>query len=141
MKKPAFISIISVIAISLLSLLAVGGSSCRRMSDNSKIDGYWKIKEIQYDDGSVVNPTQKFIAIQLELLQLQDPLCTSALTAVISYHKGDDEIGVDFRYNPSDELLAQYGFKGAQSVLHIDHLSGSRLVLRSSIATIHCQKF
>lgn len=116
--------------------------SCRRASDNGKIDGYWKIQEIYYiADGTVVNPTNEFISIQLELLQLQAPSHNPKMTAVLSYDKEDDNFSVDFRNNPTDEELAKFGFAGRQSTLHIESVDSKRMVLTSAIARISCRKW
>ena len=126
----------------LLLTLCILCGSCRRASDNGKIDGYWKIYDIYYTaDGTTSNPEDEFISIQLELLQLQNPLPSPQLTGVLSYKKGDDTLGVDFRNNPSDEILYDFGFIGPQCVLHIDRVDGSNLVLSSPIARITCKKY
>ncbi|MDE7180404.1 MAG: lipocalin-like domain-containing protein [Muribaculaceae bacterium] len=138
------------IAILLLSLLFIAAPACRRASDNGKIDGFWKITEIRYTtDNSVVNPPNRYIGIQLELLQLNMGSPGPELTAVLNYHKGDAQIGADFRYNPTDAQLAQYGFVADASsapgtkycILDIEHVSSSRMVLRSPIAVITCRKY
>lgn len=130
------------IALTVLTVSILMSGSCRRASDNGKIDGYWKIQEIYYiSDGVTVEPDGKFIAIQLELLQLQDPDPSPKLTAVLSYAKGSDQFSVDFRNNPSEEQLAAFGFSGTQSVMHIDKVDGKRMVLTSPIARITCRKW
>lgn len=132
MKK---FTILTFFLIALLSQF-----SCRRASDNGKIDGNWKIYDIYYtDDGTSYSPENEFIAIQLELIQLRGgPIQT---TGVISYDKGDDEMYVDFRSNPKPEQLKPYGFSDAQSVVHIDKADGKRLVLTTPIAKISCRKY
>lgn len=137
------------ILILLITLVSLG--SCRRTTNNGKIDGFWKITEIYYTaDGKTVHPERRMIAVQLELMQLQNAGYTATLTGVIHYHKGDPTIGVDFRYNPSDDQLAQYGFapepgstegQGQYCVLHIEKLDRKHLVLRSPIAVITCRRY
>ena len=131
--------IIAVLALTLT--LGVSGG-CRRASDNGKIDGYWKIQEILYTaEGVVVNPENEFIAIQLELLQLQNPEPTPALTGILSYSKGADQMSVEFPNNPTEQQLAAFGFSGTHTTLHIDHVDGKRMVLTSPIAKITCRKW
>lgn len=127
--------------VAVITALTIFGA-CRRASDNGKIDGYWKIQEIYYiADGYSVYPQNLFIAIQLELFQLQKPDPTAALTGVLTYEKGSDEISVDFRNNPSYEQLVNFGLSSPQTVLHIDKADGKHLVLTSPIAKISCRKW
>lgn len=138
MRKIFFI-IISIFAI-------ISFSSCRRTSDNGKIDGYWQIREIHYNDGQISNPNRLFICVNLELMQLNNPDPSDKLTGVISYHRGDDKIGVDFRYGPTAEQLALYGFAPIatnpnECILDINRLDSKYLVLTSPIAVITCKRF
>ena len=126
----------------LLAVVMISASSCRRWSDNGKIDGYWKIQEIYYiADGTTVKPEQRFISVQLELLQLQMPKQSTSLTGILHYNKSDDFFTVDFPYNPSDELLSEFGFQGAQSRLEIVKADSKHLVLESPIAVITCRRW
>lgn len=128
--------------LAVLTAISSSISSCRRWSDNGKIDGYWQIQEIYYTaDGTTVHPTNLFIAVQLELLQLQDPDYSPKMTAVLSYDKKQDYFSVDFRYNPTEKELYKFGFAAPQSVIHIDEANRNKLVLSSSIAIIKCRKF
>lgn len=131
-----------IIIMMLAAVAAIALGSCRRASDNGKIDGHWQIREIYYiETGTSEYPVDKFISVQLELMQLQNPVQSGDLTGVITYHKGDPEISVDFRNNPTAERLASFGFQGNPSVLHIDRLDSKHLVLSSPIAVITCKKF
>ena len=76
----------------LLFVTIIAAGSCRRASDNGKIDGFWRIDEINYKaSGETVCPSGLFIAVNLELLQLDDPAVKH--TGIISYHKGDSRLG------------------------------------------------
>ena len=116
-------------------------SNCRRATDNGKIDGFWRIYEIQYlDDNSVVTPEyDEYIAIQLELIQLQSP-GHSNYTGVITYNKGDEQMGVNFP-NLSDAHLYPYGFTGPESTVRIERADSKHLVLRTPIAIVSCRKY
>lgn len=128
------------ILMAVVALVSLG--SCRRASDNGKIDGLWKIQEIYYiADGTTVEPEQEFIGIQLELFQLQAPNPSPDLTGVLSYKKGADSFTVDFRNKPASERLYKFGFADKESVVGIERLDGKRLVLSTSIARISCRKW
>lgn len=130
-----------------LTLLALTLPACRRATDNGKIDGFWQIREIQYNDGNTVRPEYRMIAVQLELLQLD--YYNSKITGVLDYHKGDSEIGVDFRYNPTDDNLYLWGFAPDPELsvgtkycrLKIELLDSKSLILRSPIALITCRRY
>lgn len=130
-----------------LAILTLSLPSCRRATDNGKIDGFWQIREIQYDDGNIVRPEYRMIAVQLELMQLD--YFNSKITGVLDYHKGDSEIGVDFRYNPADADLYLWGFAPDPELsdgtkycrLKIELLDSKSLVLRSPIALITCRRY
>lgn len=130
----------SLIFTALLALMM--SFSCRRASDNGKLDGYWKIYEIYYiADGTTVSPESRFLAIQLELIQLESHDGASNLTGILSYSKGADSFSVDFATNPSPQQLFEFGFSSPQSVVHIDKADGKKLVLSTDIARISCRKY
>lgn len=130
----------------LLSLVICIGS-CRRATDNGKIDGFWQIREICFDaSGESEFPTQKFIAVDCELIQLNNPGPKPQTTGLLIYQKGDKVLGVDFRYSPSAEQLAIFGFAAEPDdpnicKLDIIKLNNKNLVLKSRIATIICKKY
>lgn len=131
-----------IIIIMLAAVAAIALASCRRASDNGKLDGHWQIREIHnIATGESEYPVDRFISVQLELMQLQNPGQSGDLTGVISYHKGDTDISVDFRNNPTEARLALFGFSGNPATLHIDRLDSKNLVLRSPVAVITCKKF
>lgn len=124
----------------LLFVTIMAAGSCRRASDNGKIDGFWRIDEINYKaSGETVCPSGLFIAVNLELLQLDDPAVKH--TGIISYHKGDSRLGVEFPYNPSKEELYRFGFPENPCVLDITVLTDRRLVLSSSVGVISCTRY
>lgn len=138
-----------LIPIILLTVVLTALAGCRRASDNGKIDGMWQIREIEYfADGSTVYPENRFISIQLELIQLRAP--SAGLTGVLTYQKNDTKIGVDFRSNPSDATLALFGFgntggisseKNRFCTLLIERVDSKHLVLRSPVAVITCRRY
>lgn len=131
--------IIPAIILSLI-VAVIGFCGCRRASDNGKLDGFWRIDNIHYTDTDEdVTPSNLFIAVNLELLQLDNP--APHITGVLTYNKGEERIGVEFPTNPTATALRAYGFAGNPALLDIEKLSGERLVLRSSIAVITCTKY
>lgn len=128
-----------LIAAAIMMLLP----SCRRASDNGKIDGLWRIDTIEYfepgREPSAISPKGFLIAVQLELLQLdnQNPVAT----AIISYGKGDKSIGLEFPENPEPELLRKFGIMENPCVLQIETLNSKRLVLASGSSRVRCTRF
>lgn len=124
----------------LIAITAACAMSCRRTSHNGDIDGFWRIDRIQYSaSGETVCPEDLFIAVNLELLQLDNPQVEH--TGVISWHKGDSRLGVEFPYNPSDEALYKYGFPPNPCTLDVKVLDSRRLVLASPTAVISCTRY
>lgn len=121
--------------------------SCRRTSHNGKIDGFWRVETVEYLDQTTPDPDpaehDMFIMVNLELFQLGMP--TPVLTGIMSYHKGDDKVAVDFAQPMSEarrnEIFALYGIPSTQTVFEIEKLDSKRLVLNSGIARITCRRF
>lgn len=139
-----------LIPVIILSLLAITLAGCRRVSDNGRLDGLWKIREIEYTaDGATVCPANLFFGVQLELFQCQSPTPRRDLTGILHYHKGSDSFTVEFPNKPTRAAMADFGLvpenedkdKTPVCRLDIEHASGSRLVLRSPIAVITCHKY
>lgn len=110
----------------VLSILILLSASCRRTSHNGKIDGFWKVMEIRYDDDVVaagtvpsetVSPENKFICINLELIQFGNP--NPAITGVIAYNKGDSKLGIDFQTNSQSNTFLSQALYTEESRYHI----------------------
>lgn len=127
----------------LMCVAALGFCSCRRTSDNGKIDGLWKIISIEYlpgaDASGTISPDNLFYAVNLELFQLCSPMPNE--TGVLTYHKGDRRFSVDFRNGPSHSKLLQYGLGDNPVMLDIEVLDSKRMVLRSDVAIVTCRRF
>lgn len=134
-----------IFPIILIAVIALISGSCRRMSHNGLIDGLWRIDEITLtDNDESVVATDKFICVNLELMQLGNP--EPEVTGILHYHKGDDRFSVEFPYKPSDEKMAEYGFAydSADSdvvTLEVEVLTHKRMVLRSPAAVITCTRY
>lgn len=130
---------IAIIA-TLLLLLA---PACRRASDNGLIDGLWRIDQIDYfeqgQQPSTIYPRGFFIAIQLELLQLDN--YNPVATAIISYDKDKKTLGLDFPYNPDAALLRKFGIMQNPCVINVEHLNHKRMVLSTGSSRITCTRF
>ncbi len=130
--------LLPIIILSLLATFCFCG--CRRASDNGKLDGFWRIDNIHFTDTDEdLTPSDLFIGINLELLQLDRP--APDITGIITYKKGEMRLGVQFPTNPTPAQLRTYGFSGNPCMLDIEKLTGERLVLRSEIAVITCTKY
>lgn len=132
--------ILSILTLLVLLMLI---PACRRASDNGLIDGLWRIDSIEYNEPgqptSTDHPEGRFIAIQLELLQLDNS--NPVATAIISYDKNASTIGLDFPYNPDPDLLRSFGIMENPCVLTIETLSHKNLVLTSPTSRITCTRF
>lgn len=118
-------------------------TSCRRASDNGLIDGLWRIDQIDYfeqgQQPSTIHPQGFFIAIQLELLQLDN--YNPVATAIISYDKDKKTLGLDFPYNPDAALLRKFGIMQNPCVINVEHLNHKRMVLTTGSSRITCIRF
>lgn len=129
----------------LIAIIAITAGSCRRASHNGLIDGMWRIDEITVTaTGENVDPLDKFICVNLELMQLGHP--TPEITGILHYHKGDERFSVEFPYRPSDDKMAGYGFAYNSPdtdvvTLDVELLNHKHMVLRSPIATITCTRY
>lgn len=136
-NKSIIFAILTIVALATAGIL-----SCRRVSDNGKIDGYWQIHEIYYlADGTTEYPTDKFMAVQLELVQFGNPNTIWDMTGVLSYDKSEDFFIVDFRNNPSESQLYKFGLSDKEQVIHIDKADRKHLVLSTPIAVLRCRRF
>ncbi|MCM1369191.1 MAG: lipocalin-like domain-containing protein [Candidatus Amulumruptor caecigallinarius] len=132
---------ISVIIISAVLIVLLGGlSSCRRTSHNGKIDGFWRVTEVEnLNTGNISCPEDAFICVNLELMQLQAPKVF--VTGIMDYDKGGSRLGVDFRSGNNQQNLAMFGIYDNPVVFSIEHLSSSHMVLKTSQSVIKCEKF
>ncbi len=133
-------SLIALIA----ALILIIAPSCRRASHNGKIDGFWKIMKMENKaTGEVTEITDPKIniAINLELMQWYG--IGPRLTGIISYHKGDSTIGVDFSGCPytNEHTLAAYGFTSAKVTFDIVTLDSKHLVLATPEMIYYCDRF
>lgn len=117
--------------------------ACRRASDNGLIDGLWRIDQIDYfeqgQQPSTIHPEGCFIAIQLELLQLDNP--NPVATSIISYDKDKRTLGLDFPYKPDPTLLRKFGIMQNPCVMNVEVLTHKRLVLTSPTSRVTCTRF
>ena len=134
----------------ILTLLCIilAGAGCRRVSHNGAIDGYWRIRTIEYKDGTPEeHPEDLFIAIQCELMQLWQTVPSGAQkrdvpTGEMTYDKDAGRLSVDFR-DPVNLTLARLHQFGVCSnpVTFKVHVDGSTMVLTTPESVITCLKW
>ena len=144
MKKVIFIIIqVSLLAASLVAVLSM--FSCRRATNNGKIDGNWRIETMEdVATGEVSHPVNFFLAIQLEMAQFREESAAGGpqLNALISYTKGADEIGMEFpegagNYN---SYLETFRMPSRNVTFRILKLDCSKLVLESPTTIYRCSR-
>lgn len=134
----------------ILTLLCIilAGAGCRRVSHNGDIDGYWRIRTIEYTDGTPEeHPENMFIAIQCELMQLWQTVPSGGQkrdvpTGEMAYDKDAGRLSVDFR-DPVNLTLARLRQFGVCSnpVTFTVHVDGSTMVLSTPESVITCRKW
>lgn len=130
----------------LLIILTLGmllATSCRRSTDNGKIDGLWRIDTIEYtgENPRTINPDNLFFAAQLELFQLCAPSPVSKATAMMTYSEKEGTLGLEFPDNPEPTLLMKFGIPSNPCVLRVEHISSKHLVLKTSGTVISCTHY
>lgn len=135
--KNLYIFLISL----FFSIALTGGlASCRRASDNGKIDGNWQVVEItNLESQQSVQPKRMFMAVQLELVQFRGG--DALLTGLLEYKKGADKVAFSFPDNPSESVLAGYGLFDNPASFDIELLDSRSLVLRSKKSVISARRF
>lgn len=134
MKKTKYILMLLLAIVAILP-------SCRRASHNGKLDGQWRITQIERVAEQTTDiPDRLFININLELVQLVRN-GGSQVTGEISYSKGGDTLGMEFPSNPSAATLRNYGIYSNPVTFDVAKLDRKTLVLESPEAVIICERF
>lgn len=117
-------------------------SGCRRATHNGKIDGLWKVVEIEtFPDGGtseVTNPENVFFGVQLELFQIDTP--TPRFTGEMTFGK-DRQLSVRFTDNTESDELRQFGIYSNPVTFTIETLNSKHLVLSTPSSVITCRRF
>ena len=133
-----------MLCLTLVSSLFILGS-CRKASDNGKLDGQWQIMGIEtLDDAKSFVPEKRlYICLNLHVVQL-----TTAggvgVSGNMRYEKGTGEIDWDFPYHETEtgkSALRQWGVYSNPVTFHVVKLDGKSLVLKSDKSVITCRRF
>ncbi len=110
--------------------------SCRRATNNGKIDGNWRIETMEdvATGRGVASGEFFFLAIQLEMAQFREESAAGGpqLNALISYTKGADEIGMEFPEGAAgnyNSYLETFRMPSRNVTFRILKLDCSKLVL------------
>ena len=132
-------------------------ASCRNVSDNGELDGYWQIMTIETAQSlPVPEIPRKYIGIQSRVIQCVGTDNEPFATGNLAYDKSAQTISCDFPYYDKflplypdypdrDEgyRLRAFGIYAKQVKMQIKVLNNSRLVLfdPNSGTTISCRRF
>ena len=109
--------------------------SCQKEDHNGDLGGYWKLMQVEFNDGdSIVNKREenRFWVIQLDLIQIGggkgrfQHVGDSLYVQMVTMPYASSEYGL---FNPKDERFG---------VLHLDR---NGMVLRSNRVTLTLKKF
>ncbi len=139
-------------AAALLALTLL--SSCElETSDNKKLDGYWRLQQVDTIATGGVNAMQGkriFWAFQHKLLLLRD-IDGKTYNCLSRFERQGDNLLLSqpYRYDrehgdeplTSTELLQPYGVNELNEHFRIDKLSSSKMVLSSPKLRLHFVKF
>lgn len=114
-------------------------TSCRKVPINGKLDGQWQVMKVEYDDGTTVTPSSSYYCFSLHVAQLNG---NGGGSANMVYD--GDVITLDFPYIKSENAaksLYNFGIAENPASLTVVKLTGSTLVMQSSVATVTCRRF
>ena len=139
-------------AVALMVLVMLGSCELER-SRNKKLDGYWRLQQIDTIGTGGVNTMQgkrMFWAIQHKLLELRD-IDGNVAKCLLRFEKQGDSLMLSQPYlydrengdKPltNTEILQHYGVNRLNEHFRIDNLTSSRMVLSSRKCRLHFVKF
>ena len=139
-------------AVALMVLVMLGSCELER-SRNKKLDGYWRLQQIDTIGTGGVNTMQgkrMFWAIQHKLLELRD-IDGNVAKCLLRFEKQGDSLMLSQPYlydrengdKPltNTEILQHYGVTRLNEHFRIDNLTSSRMVLSSRKCRLHFVKF
>lgn len=144
MKRQRNIFRVFLVGLTFIAGMLMMGS-CRKASDNGKLDGQWQIMTIEtLDNGEVTEPSQRiYICINLHVVQLTRNGGSSA-SGNMQYDKATGEIHWDFPYHETQaqiNALREWGIYSNPVTFHIVKLDGKSLVLKSDKTVVTCRRF
>lgn len=130
----------------LLAVVAIFISTgCRRASHNGFIDGNWRVSEIYVNsDGHTEYPEDRFICINLELIQLRykDLYNYGNLTGEIHYDKKQAKLTADFLGDQGVVSYTKYfGIYSNPVTMDVERINSDKMVLRTPETVITCRRF
>lgn len=136
MQKYILLVVAIIAAVSILP-------SCRRATHNGKIDGLWRVEEIekfnsQSGESEVVTPENLFIAVQLELFQICTPW--PYMSGEMTFDN-DNKLSVRFTGDFNDAEFWNYGVPSNPVTFTIETLNSKRMILRTDRSLISCRRF
>ncbi len=146
----------------LLALAILLPSSCGKLPQNGKFDGFWQLMQIEESGKEIQNvkDKQRFWAVQLDLLNLRS--MTESFTAEsasafcrfnqqgntltvssIYLHPNSDRVNADdvLVTEENTELFRPFGIWGNKDNFVIEELTSKRMVLRSKHCRLVFRKF
>lgn len=138
MKKYLYILIAAV-----LMLMA---GSCRRTSHNGKIDGNWRLMNVEFTESGTstdFSESDIFININLELMQIRGPQLSpqAYYTGVMDWNEKSGKLGVNFAYDANADLLTRFGIFDNPVVFTVKVADSKHLVLETDKSVITCNRF
>ncbi len=132
------------VCLTLLLLLPIL-SSCRKMSHNGKLDGFWQIQSIEsiFSELQPVDPSShRFICINLHVVNLDERGVQR--TGNLHYDKEEGKVTMDFPYvnlTNDPNALAKWGIYENPVVCTIVKVDSKQLILQTPQTTITCRRF
>lgn len=129
----------------LVLAICVTATSCRKASDNGKLDGQWQIMSIEeLPSGEIKTLDQQlYICLNLHVMHLtnNEGVCCSGN---MTYDKSGGKLSCDFPYDTTSESikgLRQWGIYSNPVNFEVVELNGKKLVLKSDASIITCRRF
>lgn len=136
-----------IFAIVLFTATGLLLSGCRDCPTNGKLDNQWQIMKIEYQDGSVKEPSGFYYCFYRDIVQLT----TGGVVATANLTEEGSTLTMEFPYNTAAQLTP-WGLTVAEGeptnvngpvyVVNIDHLSDRTLHMTTSQGVrISCRKY
>lgn len=123
-------------------IMAVG---CRRVSHNGKLDGNWRVETVELfkesgmvKQDSLFHPEDRYIAFQLELVQIRPNLHTG----IITYDDKSGQLSMEFPKEPSSlpKVFLDYGICENPVTFTVE-ADSKHLVLKNASAVVTCRRW
>lgn len=130
-------------------ILTAGLSSCRKMSHNGKLDGFWQVQTVENTaTGEVSSPYPKhYYCLNLHVVNLKVTDITATISGNMQYDKDASTVYMDFRSFPyvteeeNESALEEFGVYEKQVTFEIVKLDGKEMVLKSPQSVVRLRRF